>query len=36
MPAIAPDSERARPTGWYDSLGYSAGGRIRIILAVPQ
>ena len=23
-------------TGWYDSLGCSAGGRIRIILAVPQ
>ena len=23
-------------TGWYDSLGYSAGGRIRIITAVPK
>ena len=23
-------------TGWYDNLGYSAGGRIRIITAVPK
>ena len=23
-------------TGWYDNLGYSAGGRIRIIVAVPK
>ncbi len=23
-------------TGWYDSFGYSAGGRIRIIVAVPK
>ena len=23
-------------TGWYDSLGYSAGGRVRVIVAVPK
>ena len=23
-------------TGWYDDFGYSAGGRIRIIVAVPN
>lgn len=23
-------------TGWYDDLGYSAGGRIRILVAVPK
>lgn len=23
-------------TGWYDSLGYSAGGRIRMIVALPK
>ena len=23
-------------TGWYDDLGYSAGGRIRILVAVPN
>ena len=23
-------------TGWYDDLGYAAGGRIRILIAVPD
>ena len=30
------DAENYTLTGWYDDLGYSAGGRIRIIVAVPK
>lgn len=30
------NGEDYRLTGWYDSLGYSAGGYIRIIVAVPR
>lgn len=30
------DTQSYRLTGWYDDLGYSAGGRIRIIIAVPE
>ena len=30
------NAEDYQLTGWYDNLGYSAGGRIRIIVAVPK
>ena len=30
------DPEHYSLTGWYDDLGFSAGGRIRIIIAVPR
>ena len=30
------NGEDYKLTGWYDSLGYSAGGHIRIIVAVPK
>lgn len=30
------DTQSYDLTGWYDDLGYSAGGRIRIIVAVPK
>ena len=30
------DTEDYTLTGWYDNLGYSAGGLIRIIVAVPK
>lgn len=30
------NSEEYTLTGWYDSLGFSAGGRIRIIVAAPK
>ena len=30
------NAEDYRLTGWYDDLGYSAGGRIRIIVAEPK
>lgn len=30
------NSEEYKLTGWYDNLGYSAGGQIRIIVAEPK
>ena len=30
------DAENYTLTGWYDNLGYSAGGLIRIIVATPK
>ena len=30
------NGEDYKLTGWYDDLGYSAGGRIRILIAVPK
>ena len=30
------DTQHYDLTGWYDDLGYSAGGRIRVIVAVPK
>ena len=30
------DTQNYDLTGWYDDLGYSAGGRIRVIVAVPK
>ena len=30
------NSEDYKLTGWYDSLGCSAGGRIRVIIATPK
>lgn len=30
------DTQNYELTGWYDDLGYSAGGRIRVIVAVPK
>ena len=30
------NGEDYRLTGWYDDLGYSAGGRIRLIVAAPR
>ena len=30
------DAEDYSLTGWYDDLGYAAGGRIRILIAVPD
>lgn len=30
------NGEDYKLTGWYDNLGYSAGGRIRIIVAAPK
>ena len=30
------DAQSYDLTGWYDNLGFSAGGRIRIIVAVPK
>lgn len=30
------DTQSYDLTGWYDNLGYSAGGRIRILVAVPK
>lgn len=30
------NGEDYRLTGWYDNFGYSAGGRIRLIIAVPK
>ena len=30
------DTQNYDLTGWYDNLGCSAGGRIRVIVAVPK
>lgn len=30
------NGEDYRLTGWYDNLGYAAGGRIRVLVAVPK
>ena len=30
------NGEDFKLTGWYDSLGFSAGGRVRIIVASPK